>query len=281
MVLFLAACTSLEPTWIESPGCYDEPYGWSDDLASWVNQGDGTGAFSVDPAGDAADEVEGAYDPYSGAFAWVRRYDDDHWRTKDEVEAGEGTVYHNGDLDLEYVVVSTDKLDATWRSAVRVERYECAQEWWTWDPEADEPVYDHFEGSYSRTTFSWEADVEDVEWSGTRSDDGSATEHYAAGKNEWDTTYRADGTSRSEFETSDTNYTYAGSEEIAFNGDREQEYTILDGKDEVCTVEASFDYDGDGTASYDCGGQSFVCEYTVDKAGACTYACDDGSEGDC
>lgn len=281
MVFLIAACTTLEPTWIESPGCSEEPYGWSDDLGSWVNEGDGSGAFALDPPGDAPSWVEGSYDAGSGAFDWTRGYGDDYWRVSDEVEGGEGTVYHNGDLSLEYVVVTTDKLDTTWRTGWRVERIECAQEWWTWDAEADEPVYDHFQGSFSRTSFSWEADVDGVEWSGTRHDDGSSEEDYEAGKNEQHTTRRADGTSRREFTTVDTNYTYEGSEEQAWNGNVEQEYSILDGKTEVCTVSAEFDYDGDGTATYECGNDTFVCDYKVDKAGACTYSCDDGSKGDC
>ncbi len=280
MLLVLTACTTLEPTWIESPACANEPYAWSDDLASWVSQGDGQGAFSVDPPGDAATSVDGAYDYSTGDFAWTRSYGEDYWQTSVEVQSGVGTVFHNGDLSVEYVTVTTDRLDETWQEGWRVERVECAQEWWVWDATSDAPTYSHYQGAWSADVFEW-AGLDELEGrSGTRAPDGSGTLHDESGTDEQDFTFRADGTSLREFDLSDTNYTYRGSDETAWNGDVTQQYTILDGKQELCEVEAEFQYDGDGTATYDCDGEVFTCEYDV-RAGDCTYSCDDGSEGDC
>ncbi len=281
MVLLLAACATLTPTWIEAPACDAEPYAWSDDLLSWISQGQGDGGFAVDPPGDAATLVEGNYSPYSGSFSWERTYGDDHYRTRDVVEDGFGTAWHNGDLDIEYVATTTDRLDEATRVGLRVQREGCDQQWWTWDPGAAGADYTRFSGTFSRDALEWVADVADVEWSGTQAGDGSSVEDYVAAGIEQHYDRSVDGTAERTFVQDDGTYTYEGSESRAWNGDRSQDYDILQGGTELCSVEAEFEYSGEGDAHYDCRNDDFDCEYVVDDEGACTYTCTNDQKGEC
>ncbi len=281
MVFFLVACTTLKPTWIEAPSCDAEPYAWSDDLLSWISQGEGSGAFSIDPPGDAATLVEGNYSPYSGSFSWERTYGSEYFLTQDVVEDGFGTAWHNGDLDIEYVATTTDRLDERTSLGHRVTREGCEQQWWVWDVAADTLEYTRFSGTFSSTSLLWTADVADVEWTGTQAKEGSSIEDYVGAGLEQHTQRRVDGTAERTFVQVVDEYTYDGSESRDWNGDRTQEYEILENGKQVCSVEAEFDYSGAGAARYDCGSADVDCEYVVDDNGSCTYSCTDGQDGDC
>ncbi|MSQ01260.1 MAG: hypothetical protein EXR71_05105 [Myxococcales bacterium] len=281
MVLFLASCTALKPTWIEAPACDAEPYAWSDDLLSWIGEGAGDGSFSTDPPGDPATLIEGNYNPYSGSFSWERFYGEEYYLTVDVVQDGFGTAWHNGDLDIEYVTTTTDRLDERMRVARRIQREGCDQQWWVWDPDADSLTYTRFSGTFSGEALSWAADIADVEWSGRQAPDGSTVEdHVAAGLAEH-IERGADGTAERSFVQEGTDYTYDGTESRAWNGDRSQAYDILQNDKVVCSVQAEFDYSGDGQAHYDCGSTDVDCAYVVDADGACAYTCTDGQKGDC
>jgi hypothetical protein len=278
----LFACDSLAPTWIDQrPACGAEPYAWSDDLVTWVAAGDGDGGFSIDPAGDARTGLAGLYDPASGEFAYTIEYADGYWLAGASVDDGFGTAWHNGDLDVEYTVAYTDVLGETWSRGARVIREGCKQTWYDWNPELAEPDYQRFDGAWTPGEFRWEADVEDVEWSGVWSEDGTRTVDYQGG-GETDTIVdHPDGTRERSFSISGSDYDYDGDETVAFDGGVTRNYRISSGGERVCTVDEDFDYAGNGTAHYECGDDSYDCEYDVKDTGRCLYVCDNGDRGSC
>ncbi|GDX79632.1 hypothetical protein LBMAG42_14430 [Deltaproteobacteria bacterium] len=282
MLLFLLACESLAPTWIDqTPACDEEPYDWSDDLLSYVKSGPGDGSFDLDPLGEARTSIEGKYGTGDGSFAYRVSYGQDYWKLGAEVTDGVGTAWHNGDLDVEYLTTTTDRLDDESTTATRVLRQGCKQDWWTWNPDEDEPVYQAFSGTYDDGLFSWEAEYEGGSWVGTLAPDSTRTIDIETDLEQHHYVFAVDGTSEREFEIDDATYTYEGDEETAWNGDISRSYKIREDGDTVCSVEEEFDYDGDGTAHYECGGDDFDCEYSVKDNGDCSYECTNGDSGKC
>lgn len=282
MLWLLIACETFAPTWIDQrPACSAEPYAWSDDLTSYVSAGEGDGSFDIDPDDEPRGSISGAYDPYSGEFAYETAYADGYWLVSGRVEAGFGTVWHTGDLDVEYVETIVDVLgaEATWGR--RLVREGCAQTEYRWDPAQAEPTYQRFDGEYSSGQYSWTADVADVEWSGTRSEDGVETQEYAGGGTTESLVVYPDGTREREFLYESSDGDYEGTEETAFDGSVVRRYEIREDGDTTCEVEESFSYAGEGTASYECDSGDFECEYTLNSDGDCRYVCDDGQRGLC
>lgn len=282
MIWLLAACDSLAPTWInERPACSAEPYAWSDDLVSWVSGGDGQGTFSFDPLGDARTSLSGAYDPHTGDFFYTVAYGEGYWLVESRVDEGFGTVWHSGDLDVEYVVEHTDVLEETWSTGHRVIREGCDQTWYTWSEDDEEPVYQAFKATFTKGEMLWTAEVDDAEWSGSFSEDGTRSEAYEGGGEDDSVVHHPDGTSDRSFHITTTDYEYVGNEFVDYDGSVSRAYDIDANGKTVCEVTESFDYAGEGTAQYECTSGDFECEYSLNEDGECRYECDDGQRGSC
>lgn len=282
MLWLLIACDTLNPTWIDQrPACSAEPYAWSDDLLSYVAAGEGDGTFSVDPIGEPRTDITGAYNPYDGEFAYETAYAEGYWLVSARVEAGFGTAWHTGDLDVEFEETTVDVLGVEVTTGRRVIREGCHQTTYRWDPEAVEPVYERFDGVYTGGVFSWEADVDDVEWTGTLAEDGSETQEYAGGGVTESLESHPDGTRDREFLWESSDRDYEGSERVEFDGSVSRSYDIREGGDTICEVDEELDYSGAGTASYACEDGDFECEFSVNSDGDCRYVCDDGQRGAC
>lgn len=283
MLLLLLGCDTLSATWIDQrPACDAEPYGWADDLLSWVADGPGDGSFGLDPDDEPRIGVNGEYDPGTGAFAWDVTYDPDYWMTSVSVRDGKGTVWHNGDLDIEYVAHGEDILGEEWAGGHRVVRAGCAETRWEWDADADDPTYVEYNGTWSDESFDWTVDADGVDtWSGSMASDLTRTTDYRDATYETHRVTYPDGTADNDFEQVDGDYTFEGSQHTEFDGSYSAEYDIVENGKTTCTVESERDYSGEGTDHYECGKEEFDCDYTVTKKGVCTYECTDGSSGDC
>ena len=282
MILSLLACSVFEPTWIDqTPACAAAPYDWSDDLVSYVKSGPGDGSFNLNPLGYDRESLVGAYDTANGEFAYSVAYGEGYWMESDEEKDGLGTAWHNGNLDVEYVQTTQDRLGTKESKAWRVQREGCHQEWWTWDPEAEDPVYQAFEGVFSADGFAWEANLEDGTWTGSLAPDSSRTVDQTTDTDENHWVYAADGTSTLAFDVSQSGYTFIGDEEVAWNGDFVRSYKIKKDGETYCNVDEEFDYDGDGFASYECDDGDYECEYDVKDSGSCVFECDNGDKGAC
>lgn len=282
MLLLLLGCDTLDPTWIDQrPACAAEPYTWADDLESWVLAGPGDGSFDLDPADEPRTGLSGSYDPATGDFAWSVAFADEYWLDSSEVSDGFGTAWHNGDLDVEFTVQTTDMLGNSSSTGNRVLREGCAETRWSWDATADEPTFTELNGTWSAHSFDWTVASDSAEWSGSLADDLTRTTDYVVEGDDEHVVDHPDGTSDREFAITGDTYDYAGSSHTAFDGSYTSDYAITQNGKSVCDVTEAHDYSGDGTAHYDCGNDSFDCDYTVKDDGSCSYTCTDGEKGSC
>jgi hypothetical protein len=270
--------------WInQAPGCEIEPYAWSDDLVSYLLAGEGDGGFSFDPSDTPRSEIAGQYDVTSGEFAYEIAYDEDYFIVAAAVNSGFGTAWHNGDLDVEYSYSVEDKLGNKAEYGLRVERVGCRETRWSWNPDDDEPTYVELGGEYGEDGFSWEQEAEDATYTGVLEPDGTQREEYEADDGSVEESYvtHPDGTRDREFRTESKPYVYQGDALRHFDGNQDLSYEITQNGDKICSVEAEYQYDGDGDERWECGDDSFDCEIDVDENGKCTYACDNGESGRC
>lgn len=287
LLSLMLACSSLfggKTQWVDAtPACEADIYGWSDDLAMYLSQGEGDGAFDFDPDDTPRTGLGGVYDPTTGDYAYRIGFDNDYFLTSGRVE-GYGTVYHNGDLDLLQSTVVKDALDVQTTRWSRIRREGCEVEEVSWVEGAESEALVE-EGTFEDdATYAWEIALEGYDWRGRRFDDLTGDESIEAddGSYRYDTETYPDGTSRSDFDLDcyDT-YRCAGDGTTRFDGGYSQSFEVKDGADVVANVSLDFAYDGSGTQVIDYGDGNVVnCTYTVD-AGACSYRCDDGDSGAC
>jgi hypothetical protein len=284
MLLFVVVgCGS--SSWIETPTCGLDAYGWSDDLLAHILAGDGSGAFSYDPVDAPRVSVDGAYDPSSGDFTWTELYDSDYYLSSREVE-GYGTAYHDGDLDVLYTITTVDILDDESATDVRFKREGCGADWWSW-PTGDDSTILHRTGEYnSATSFRWTAEDDTWDYEGELSSDLASSITYDAKDGNWEQTSETgnDGVSHTTFSgatyclLSDTEC--EGETTIAFDGGEHYTATATSGGDAYAELDGTFKYNGDGVLTIDYA-QGVSCDYTFDAGGCDTYSCDDGQKGSC
>jgi hypothetical protein len=283
--LLMVGCTS----WIDrEPACGKDVYSWSDDLLSYLLTGDGSGEFDFDPEDVPRGQVAGAYKPKSGDFDYETTYTGEFYISSSET-SGFGTVYHNGDLDLLYETLSTDRLDEEFTNSYRVERQACKMTISSWAGESDATEAGVFTqtGEYTDdSTFEWTYGDGTYSWSGANRRNQSSTVIVEANDGSYFSkrSYVPEGTASEEWEgPCGGDYTCAGVTDTRFNGDVVQDYSAFDGNTKIADMHWEYDYGGGGTGTgtfYD-GNSTIECSYEENSNGKCTYSCDDGSDGTC
>lgn len=287
MVLWmLVACGN---GWIDQdPGCGKDVYSWSDDLLGYILAGDGSGSFDFDPVDTPRKRISGVYHVQKGNFQYDTTYAGQYWKSSSST-SGFGTVFHNGNLDLLYETVTTDRLGVEATESTRMERQGCEVQWSTWPGEMDDTNVSAFsrEGRFkSAQKFVWSSELDGYDYSGVILSDLSSTFVVSAqdGSSSSSTDYASDGTSSTDFNAPciDADHVCEGFTNVKYNGDYHQEYAVGQGGTKVADFTWDYTYEGDGTGSavfYDT--KEVRCEYTVTADGKCTYTCDDKSKGSC
>ncbi len=285
-VLFLAACSG----WIDqSASCGEEPYAWSDDLLGWILTGDGSGAFDLEPDDEYRSNISGTYDPSDGEFDWKVSYVDGFY-LKAAVGAGFGTVYHSGDLDLEYDVDTTDILGDTTTTRYRVIREGCEMSTWAWDPDGASDAAIEQAGAYDANAFSWTGEDEIAMYAGSFTSDLDVSSGYelASGNyNQW-RTFQREGTTHIDWAGEGEEgcvgrgLSCEGVQDVAFDGSTVYDQTVTEDGGAWADMHGEYSYNGDGEErqTYYSGGEAVRCDLTVED-GDCTYSCDDGTDGKC
>lgn len=99
----------------------------SDDLAIKVDNGPGDGSFDYAYEGwSLLAKTAGEYDLKTGDFSWINNYADGSQRTEDNV-VGSGTVWRDGNFDLEYDNTVSFKDGTILLQTTRAERTGCTQ----------------------------------------------------------------------------------------------------------------------------------------------------------
>lgn len=281
--MLLVALLGCASGWIDQePACDANPYEWADDLLTHILNGDEEGGFDYDPVDTPRAGISGSYDVSSGDFAWDVSYVQESYLVSQAV-VGDGTVYHNGDLDLEAVITTTDVLDNVGITSSRFIREGCGSSSWSWgeDQTADDAI--EITGVYKAEVYVWTAADDTWSYDGSLTSDLTETSHYLALDDSFEQTNVSfpDGTATQDIvgdESCSDGYGCDGHWDFAIDGSYTFSYDLLDGQDVYCTVTGEYDYAGDGTGHYDC--DDYQCDLeTVD--GACTYSCDNGQKGDC
>jgi hypothetical protein len=279
--LTLIGCT----TWIDQePACGQDVYYWSDDVLAHILTGDGSGAFEYDPIDEPRTSIEGEYDPITGDFSWVEKYDQAYYLRRAQVD-GFGTVYHNGNLDLYFETAITDMLDETYVTAYRVQRTGCDMSVASWDAEnGSVETAAVREGSYEGgEVYEWTTSASGAAYSGSLRPTQLRTQQIQADDDSYwyFTTAKPDGITTTEFTAECGSGLYCEGEYVRmYDGSETEEYEAYDGDELYATIEGSYEYDGSGTQTVRAVGGD-ECVYTYDADGGCEYACDDGSDGAC
>jgi hypothetical protein len=109
--------------------CNEPLHVWAGGLVTHVNQGKGDGEFDYAPLDPRIDRIVGLYDLDSGGFYWDEVFVDDSHVAQQRID-GVGTIWNDGDLDVEYDVVATMSDERTHEYAVRERRLGCEMQRW-------------------------------------------------------------------------------------------------------------------------------------------------------
>jgi len=118
--------------------CSEPFHAWAGGLVAHVNQGNGNGEFDYDPLDERIDRIAGAYDLKTGDFFWDEEFDEDAYIEKNEID-GYGTIWNDGDLDIEYDVTAELRNDTEYDYRVRQQRLGCEMETWVEQEIDDQP----------------------------------------------------------------------------------------------------------------------------------------------
>lgn len=289
-----AACTTipieLQHWFDQEPSCDPDVYAWSDDILAHVLTGDGDGSFDYDPEDRPRTGLVGSYNTGSGNFGWEAEYQHDYWLRSGTV-GGSGTVFHNGDLDIEYTETTVDVLDEERAVSTRVERAGCSVRAWTWDPEGNVEDALELSGEYAGDRFEFSGDDGDYDYRGGF--DSSYRRTFGFTSHDGDTTYDAetgkDGVKAEEWTLLDDacldgeeDLVCTGAGTTDFDGSTVADWTLEQGGDEVARQHEEFQYDGNGTIvyEYDAGDEWVECTYTYED-GDCSGECDNGRKVRC
>jgi hypothetical protein len=111
---------------LEDRSCTEDFIPWSGGLTRHVDEGNGTGEFDYINPDTLIDQTAGYYDLSTGEFFWWDEYLDAGHRERGHY-SGVGTLWRNGDLDLDYEreFYYSDDTKEVW--AVRQERFGCEE----------------------------------------------------------------------------------------------------------------------------------------------------------
>ncbi len=263
---------------IKQRSCGDNFTKWGGGLTHHLLQGQkSTGVWNYDPDGLVVTNNTGSYNFITGDFSWDLDYHPDHWRLDGEV-TGFGYADRNGDIDIEYELVTLDTLDNQWTIDVRERRVGCQARVVTTDSQGN--VTDE-RGTYAAGQYVWERDTgnPDVSLSGVRRSDGTWTQEYEL---EGDYTHEAttegdaDGYSIETFVQQSGSTTFEGTVETFLDGTEHVAYSFDDGSNSG-SWDYTIDYAGDGEGTFESNGDE--CDVDFDE-GECTRTCD-GTTSSC
>lgn len=282
--LVLSGCSS----WIDqAPACQKDVYEWSDDLLAHMLTGPGDGTFDYDPDDVPRQSITGSYDYATGDFGWDVAYADSYWLIASKVD-GYGTVYHDGDLDLQYTETETDVLSVVTTTNYRVTRSQCQMTVSSWSAENESDRVDHT-GSYTDDdTYAWTGTDGTYDYKGGMRRNLSHTYSATAQDGSYDVSVatKPEGTSDVTLSSADNacydnGYTCTADWKVRFDGGRDGTQSIFASDGGLyASISFSDNYDGSGTAhwAFDDG---MTCDTETNAQGACGYTCSDGTEGDC
>ncbi len=159
--------------------CNEGHLTWAGGLTNHVLQGSGKGDFAYDPVMDTVDFIDGFYDLDTGDFWWQSTYADGLSRVE-ELAQGYGTLWPDGDLDIEYAL-DIELVDGRSEDfVVRERRLGCDLDVRVEHEDGDVRVYEgQFTGGQLEYVHTWTDLTREYEAVGTRSPDGTWTEELA------------------------------------------------------------------------------------------------------
>jgi len=286
---------------LDDTSCQHDVFDWYPGLSMYLDAGSDLG-FTIAPEQSYIEKINGEFITNNADtdFYWYTTYSGAYFLDKSTTQ-GIGTAYTNGDLDILYVTDVEDSLGDNWRMARRETRTGCTGSytsgltevnglnWNSVQNDIDGYVATNytiaskdrvdFSSSTSGSGYSWDqsgsvfSDLEETwvtEWSEGR------TEFFS------NTNYLPDGTRFSEWEQSDDQIDYVGTDDEAVNGAVTTDYTIAEsGKNPYARIQMVYQYNGSGSGTWTDIQDGTVCDMDVTAAGKCTYECDDGSSGNC
>ena len=169
----------------EKRACSEDFISWSGGLTQHVDSGNGTGDFDYFNEDPIIDHTAGNYDLASGEFFWWDDYLEAGHRDRAHY-SGIGTLWRNGDLDLDYTLEVHYSDDSAKAWSVRQERFGCEESFRleaVEDPEDLEFVTGTYTGGVFEYTHEWIDGGVIAVGSGTRKSDQSYSEtiEYADG----------------------------------------------------------------------------------------------------
>lgn len=125
----LSACGPVYKLKEKKLTCSERFHTWGGGLVTHVNQGDGDGSFDYQPLDPRIDRIFGLYDLDSGGFYWDEDFVDGSQVRNRRID-GRGTIWNDGDLDVEYDVVADMPGDLEAAYYVREQRLGCDMTRW-------------------------------------------------------------------------------------------------------------------------------------------------------
>ena len=249
--------------------CSENLHTWAGGLVTHANQGKGDGSFDYEPLDPRIDRVAGAYDLNTGDFFWDEEFVEDFYVTANKID-GYGTIWNDGDLDLEYDVVAELRNESEHEYRVREQRLGCDMERWIEQDIAGQPDptevwagtfadggfdYVHRFGHYGLVMEAEGRTEDDFSYEERLSydDDGNEIDWYEEGDGE--------GTVRREFEER-VGGELTGYWERDAEGDFDVSYDYAPLGSVNQEWEYELDYEGDGSGSLRIGGIS--CDLDFD-----------------
>jgi hypothetical protein len=289
-----------------SPRCKHDVFDWFGGLVMHLDQGEDF-KFNYDPRYGNVDKVVGGYTTENSNtdFYWYTTYSSGYFLRKSTTQ-GIGTAYVNGDLDVLWVEDVEDSAENSWRNVVREERGGCAGrmtslsanlgdiDWANLQTQINESptVLDYTIVSPERVEYTRVYEPSNSEkWVRVGAWNSEFENHYSetweSGQQEGtnEVVIRADGTSLNEFwveyPSDSGKQERIGTREGRFSGAEHSEFTQgVVGKKPDWDIVSDMEYDGSGTATWT-HKNGTVCDLDFEADGECSYACDDGTKGDC
>lgn len=282
----LAGC-SIGPKWKlmkpQKRTCAAEFLEWGGGLTFHVDQGPGDGTFAYDPPGDLITWVEGVYNLRNGDFVYTVTYADDSFRERDEVQ-GFGTLWTDGDMELEYTLTAHFADDSTASWEVHSQRYGCQEVSRIEDEDGRLEIVD---GTWGSDAFSyvreWIWGPLVVEAKGSLEPDGDWEESASEKDGDLRLIYidkgHADGRVRRDFKGFNGLVEVSGDGSVDRTGTVVMDYWSRSGEGEKAFWEYEVDAWGDGTGIWEQG--DATCDLKFDDFSCKLRNCTDAEPGPC
>ncbi len=300
-LLFILSLTGCGGGFLDETACQYDVFDWYPGLTTYLDEGSDLG-FTVFPEQSYIDEINGTFITSNDDtdFYWYTTYSGPYYLTESTTQ-GIGTAYTNGDLDVLYVTDVEDTLGDMWRTAQRETRTGCNGSFTSaftdvtglsWgDIQSDLEQYaatNYTIASKDRVDFNTSISSSGYSWSRTGSAfsdfDQTWVTEWSEGQTDFfsNANFFSDGTRFSEWEQSDNDVMYVGTDDSGVNGSRTTNYTIAEiGKSPYAKINLVYQYEGSAAGTWTDLDSGTVCDMNITASGRCTYECDDGTSGDC